>query len=135
MRGNLPLANLRVLVMEDELLIAMDVEQLCREHGASEVVLIHTLEGADEGLVARIAVDAGILDVELAGRSTLGVARGLAARGIPFVFATGHDDAGRLQGEFPGVAVVGKPYAGDALMAALAAALARPVSRGVSGGV
>lgn len=125
MRGDLPLAGMRVLVMEDEHLIAMDVELLCREHGAAEVVLVHALDEAGEMLADAAAPDAGILDVALAGQPTFGVARELAARGIPFVFATGHADAEGLFDGFPDVAVIGKPFAGGALMEALAAAIAR----------
>ena len=135
MRGDLPLAGMRVLVMEDEHLIAMDVELLCREHGAAEVVLVHALDEAGE-MLAEAVPDAGILDVALAGQPTFGVARELAARGIPFVFATGHADAEGLFDDFPDVAVIGKPFAGGALMEALAAAIARagPEAGARSGG-
>lgn len=125
MRGDLALAGMRILVMEDEHLIAMDVEMLCREHGAAEVVLVYALDAAGAMLAADAAPDAGILDVALAGQPTFGVARELTARGIPFVFATGHADAEGLFDDFPGVAVIGKPFAGGALIEALAAAIAR----------
>lgn len=121
--GDLALAGLRVLVMEDEILIAMDVEQLCREHGAAEVVLVHALEEAGEEAGGRF--DAAILDVALAGRSTFGFAEILAREGVPFVFATGHADAEGLFDAFPGVAVIGKPYGGGALIEALARAIAQ----------
>ena len=124
MRGDLPLAGLRVLVMEDELLIAMDVESLCREHGADEVILVHALDRTDDLLALNAAPDAGILDLSLAGLPTFDFARQLLAKGIPFVFATGHADDEGLFVDFPGVAVVGKPYAGGALINALAAAIA-----------
>ena len=119
--------------MEDEHLIAMDIEQLCREHGASEVLLVHALDKADQAFAESLCFDAGILDVALAGSSTLDFARRLLAAGIPFVFATGQTDADGMFDDFPGVAVIGKPYAGNRLIAALAAALAqdRPVSGGV----
>ncbi len=123
MRGDLPLAGLRILVMEDEHLIAMDVEQLCREHGASDIVLVHALDKAEKALAP--APDAGILDVALAGESTFGFARELAARGIPFVFATGHADENGLFSDFPEIAVIGKPYTGSRLIEALAASLGR----------
>lgn len=131
MRGDLPLAGLRILVMEDEHLIAMDVEQLCRDHGAADVVLVHALDRADQALSP--APDAGILDVALAGQSTFGIARELAARRIPFVFATGHADEAGLFADFPDVAVIGKPYAGARLIEALTASLSRaaPASGGV----
>lgn len=130
MRDDLPLAGLRILVMEDEHLIAMDVEQLCRDRGAADVLLVHALDKADQALAA--SPDAGILDVALAGQSTFGFARELAARRIPFVFATGHADEGGLFADFPDVAVIGKPYAGCRLIEALAASVAK--SGSASGG-
>lgn len=131
---NLALAGMRVLVMEDEILIAMDVEQLCREHGAAEVVLVHALDETDAALPAESHFDAAILDVALAGRSTLGFAGKLVAAGVPFIFATGHADAEGLFDEFPDVAVIGKPYGEAMLVGALARAIAAartPSSRGV----
>mgnify|MGYP001160564125 CR=1 FL=1 len=122
---DLPLVGLRVLVMEDEFLIAMDVEQLCRDHGAAEVVLVRTLDGLRSGPAAEAAFHAAILDVTLAGCSTLAFAAGLAERGVPFIFATGYAETEGLFDAFPGVPVVGKPYAGGALIEALAGAIAR----------
>ena len=126
--GNLALAGMRVLVMEDEILIAMDVEQLCRDHGAAEVVLVHALnkdglEGAPERPL-EAGIDAAILDVELAGDSTLPFAEKLVAASVPFVFATGHTEAVELFDAFPGVAVIGKPYGEHALIEALVLAIA-----------
>lgn len=132
---NLALAGMRVLVMEDEILIAMDVEQLCRDHGAAEVVVVHALEQEmHDGLLAQ-NFDAAILDVALGGQSTLPFAARLVARGVPFIFATGHvdnagqrDNAGRADNEslfedFPGVAIVGKPYGETMLIEALTRSL------------
>lgn len=131
---DLALAGMRVLVMEDEILIAMDVEQLCRDHGAAEVVLVHALGEAGPEAPAARGFDAAILDVALAGRSTLPFAGELAKAGVPFVFATGHADAEGLFDAFPDVAVIGKPYGENALMQALARAIAvarTPSSGGV----
>ena len=117
-----PLQGLRVLVLEDEFLIAMDVEQLCREHGAREVVLAR---GLDELPPDGSGFDAAVLDVMVKGRSTLELARTFMDRGIPFVFATGYANADDLFHAVAGVEVVEKPYAGEALMAAVARAIAR----------
>lgn len=105
--------------MEDEILIAMDVEQLCREHGAADVVLVHKLDEAGAAAPAGGAFDAAVLDVALAGRSTLGFAEKLLGEGVPFVFATGHADVEGLFAAFPEVAVIGKPYGGHALAGAI----------------
>lgn len=131
--GNLPLAGLSILVVEDELLIAMDVEQLCRDHGAADVILVHALDEEGVGPAAGVDFHAAILDAALGGRSTLGFAATLAATGVPFIFATGHADQEERFAAFPGVAVVGKPYAGRTLIDALVETIAR--GRAVSGGV
>ena len=65
------LDGLRILVLEDEFLIAMDVEQLCRDHGAGEVVIAGNLAEIDEdGLGTRF--DAAIVDLMLVGKPYAG---------------------------------------------------------------
>jgi CheY-like chemotaxis protein len=120
------LEGLRILVLEDEFLIAMDVEQLCRDHGAVDVTVARSLEEIGEGL----DVDAAIIDVLLNGVSTLDFAAGLEETGTPFVFASGYSDSGEVAKRFPDVAMVGKPYSGNDLIEAVAAACGRiPASR------
>lgn len=126
------LDGLHVLVMEDEFLIALDVEQLCRDHGASNVAIVRSLD--DFGPDSLDPFQAAIIDVMLDGRSTMDFAQQLLARSIPFVFATGYADSEDLFKGFDGVAVVGKPYSGNELMEALAGAIARR-PRDSSGGV
>lgn len=128
---DLALTGMRILVLEDEILIAMDVEQLCREHGADEVVLVHALDEAGKGPKVEGGFDAAILDVALAGRSTLPFAEKLSAAGVPFIFATGHAEAEGLFDAFPGVAVIGKPYGEAMMLEALLRAIA--ASRAPSG--
>lgn len=113
------LAGLRILVLEDEYLIAMDVEQLCRDHGAADVHIRRNLDEVENG---ELSFDAAIIDVMLHGRPTLDFARTLQARNVPFVFASGYADVDEIFAAFPGVAVVGKPYSGGDLVDALVAA-------------
>lgn len=117
------LSGLRLLIVEDEFLIAMDVEQLCRDHGAADAVVVSTAAALAAGTFSPADFDAAILDVMVEGQPTLDFARGLADHGIPFIFATGYSDRQDVFAAFPGVQVVGKPYAGDELVGALAAAL------------
>ena len=70
------LEGLQILVLEDEFLIAMDVEQLCRDHGALDVAVARSLEEIADGL----AFDAAIVDVLLGGVSTFDFAARLAVR-------------------------------------------------------
>jgi CheY-like chemotaxis protein len=88
-----PTTTLRILVVEDELMIRMLLEDMLGELG-------HTIAAAaariDEALeAARTAdVDLAILDVNLNGEPISPVADALVARGVPFVFATGYGEHG-----------------------------------------
>lgn len=127
------LEGMRVLVMEDEFLIAMDVEQLCRDHGATEVVIARNLDELGPDPFAGGPFHAAILDVMLAGHSTIGFAGQLRERRIPFVFATAYTEGGELSDAMPDVEIVPKPYGGPMLISALARAIGR--LREPSGGV
>jgi CheY-like chemotaxis protein len=121
------LEGLKILVLEDEFLIAMDVEQLCFDHGASGVTVARGLEE----VAGRTDFDAAIIDVLLDGVSTFDFAAGLKEAGTPFVFASGYSDNADVAKRFPGVTLVGKPYSGTDLIEAVAAACGRvPASGG-----
>jgi CheY-like chemotaxis protein len=86
------LQGLRVLILEDQALIAMDLEASLSEAGvivasvcASSAQALKALESAE--------IDAAILDLHLHGETSLAVAEDLEKRGIPFIFATGQGDA------------------------------------------
>lgn len=119
-----PLDGLRILVLEDEPLIAMDVEQLCRDNGASEVSIVRGLGEIDEPALIS-GFDAAIIDMMLGGVSTLDFAKRLLTRGLPFVFASGYSDLDEIKSTFPGIVLVEKPYAGEDLVEAVASAWAR----------
>jgi DNA-binding response OmpR family regulator len=121
------LEGLRILLLEDEFLIAMDVEQLCRDYGAVDVAVAYSLEEIGDG----IDFDAAILDVMVGGVSTFDFAARLEKAGTPFVFASGYSDIAEVARRFPAVAMIGKPYAGNDLVTAVAAACGRiPASGG-----
>lgn len=113
------LDGLRILVLEDEFLIAMDVEQICRDDGAADVVIARSLTDA-EAATSSSNFDAAILDLLLGNVSTLPFAATLQERGVPFVFASGYTDLDDIATSFPGVKIVGKPYSGDDILSALA---------------
>lgn len=117
------LDGLQILILEDEYLIAMDVEQLCRDHGAHDVRIIPRLEELPADLLGTF--DVAIVDLKLEGQSTLPFAELLLARGKPFVFATGYTDNPEITAAFPGVPVVGKPYSGSDVINAVASVCGR----------
>ena len=113
------LEGLRILVLEDEFLIAMDVEQVCRDHGALDVIIKRSLGEVEHLPEGGLDFDAAVLDMRLGSTSTLDFARSLMDAGMPFVFATGYSDPGETAESFPGVPVVTKPYLSSDLVEAL----------------
>lgn len=118
------LDGLRVLLLEDEPLIAMDVEQLCRDNGAADVVTVRALDDIDVQAIPS-SFDVAIVDLMLDGLPTLDFAQSLLKTGVPFVFASGHSDAEEIAKAFPDTAFITKPYAGADLMNAVAKASGR----------
>lgn len=116
---DISLKGLRVLILEDEILIALDLEQLFRDLGVEEVIVARNLDdvAADAGF------DVAVLDIMLAGRSTVEFASVLFSRGVPFVFATGRSDAAQLLADLPGVPIVDKPFSNEALIRAVTEAM------------
>jgi CheY-like chemotaxis protein len=117
------LSNLRILLLEDDFLIAMHVESLCRDHGAAEVVVRHGLDELDEKAVKHF--DVAIIDVMLSGVSALPFAERLAKSRRPFVLASAYVEVEEVMKDFPGVPVIGKPFAGNDLIEAVARAAGR----------
>jgi CheY-like chemotaxis protein len=130
-----PLKDLRILVMEDEFLIAMDVEQLCQDHGAEEVIILRTLKELGDQPVGDRGINVAVVDVMLAGESTVEFAKTLQDNNVPFVFATGYAENENLFEAFPGIRVVGKPYAGPTLITAIVEAVNQGQGQPISGGV
>ena len=112
------LAGRRILVVEDEPIVAMCLEDMLDELGC---VTIGPASRLADGLsLARgEALDAAILDINLAGERSNAIAEALHARGIPFAFASGYGAAP----EGFGAPMIEKPYRtgdiGDALAALL----------------
>lgn len=79
----------RVLVVDDEALIAMMLSDLLAEYGHETVGPAYS-ESQALALVDSTKIDAAILDVTLGDHDCFAVAHALDARGIPFAFATGH---------------------------------------------
>lgn len=82
------LAGRRVLVVEDEYLIARDLEYSLQQAGADVAGPVPDVQQALM-LIEADALDAAILDVNLRGDSVYAVADRLTASGVPYLFATG----------------------------------------------
>ncbi|MBO1073475.1 PAS domain-containing protein [Roseomonas marmotae] len=86
-----PLAGRRVLVVEDEALIAAEIGAVLRSAGCCVLGPAATVEQAMR-LAETSAIDLAVLDVNLGGQASFPVADLLARRGVPVVFATGYGD-------------------------------------------
>jgi CheY-like chemotaxis protein len=117
-------AGLRVLLAEDEPLIAMDGEAVLQGMGVQLVVLARSLS---EGMAAMASstFDAAFLDLRLGADTSLPLAEQLADAGVPFAFLTGYQgDA--IPAAFKGRPVVAKPFTPDLLLQALLTMLRKP---------
>jgi CheY-like chemotaxis protein len=107
----------RLLIVEDEFLIAVMLEDMLTELDFSVAGIASNPARALE-LIASTAFDAAILDVNLDGCDSFGVAAALRERQIPFIFTTGYGSA-RVLPEFAHHPVVQKPYRLEELSEAL----------------
>lgn len=96
----------RILVLEDEFLIALEASEALEDFGATVVGPAHDIETALE-LVRSSVIDAALLDVNIRGALSLPVAAALEEKGVLVVFATGYGDSLATGGHG---AVIGKPY-------------------------
>lgn len=116
------LDGMRVLLVEDQMLIAMDAENHLREMGAAAVAVAASAETAVES-IARSVPDVAVLDVNLGDGTSAEAAEALAERGVPYIFASGYQDVGMIPVHLRAAPLVRKPYSPDDLAAALVLAL------------
>lgn len=115
--------QLRILIVEDEALVAMMLEDIVTELGHQVVAIVGQLPRAIES-ARTLEVDLAILDLNLNGQRTDELPPILTARGIPFVFATGYGAAG-VDPAWAHVPVLQKPFQPRDLEIAIERALAR----------
>lgn len=117
-RPALPRAPERVLVVEDNLVIALDAEDMLRQLGAREVDVAGGVRDALQ-LLSGQRPGFALLDVNLGDETSLPVAERLKSLGVPFAFATGYgEDAGPIAG-FADAPVIKKPYTAENVAQAL----------------
>ncbi|MBO3761270.1 HWE histidine kinase domain-containing protein [Ciceribacter sp. L1K22] len=110
--------DMSLLLVEDQILIAMDAETMLADNGIQDVV---TANSSDMALthLKTFTPDVALLDINLGSGTSVPVAEELVRRGIPFIFATGYDDRTALPQELLSVPVVRKPYDADELISAI----------------
>lgn len=118
--------GLRILVVEDEFMIAMAVEAVVTDAGGVVVDMAATLEQA-LAMARTEEFDAALLDINLNGEASFPVASVLCERGIPYAFVTGY---GRqmVPEAFASAPILTKPYARSDLIRTLRAIVSAPSS-------
>jgi CheY-like chemotaxis protein len=99
----------RILVVEDEILLALDLELFLESQGSNVLGSANSVKAA-LAMVEAEHPDAVTLDMNLNGESSAPVAAALQERGIPFVFVTGNDRTDLDYPAFDDVPLVRKPY-------------------------
>jgi CheY-like chemotaxis protein len=115
------LRGIRLLLVEDESLVAMLVEDLLAELGCEVVASPASVKDALPAVEAG-GFDVALLDVNIAGEHVEPVAEALAARGIPVVFASGYGRHG-VPSRYAAAPMLAKPFDIHELAQALSASL------------
>ncbi len=118
----LPLSGRRILVVEDEYLIAIEMERWLQEAGAEVAGPVPDTERA-LALIETEALDAAVLDVHLNGEPAYVVADRLTERGVPYLFATGEVRIAEGS-DYCSHAILGKPILDEELLRAVSRLIA-----------
>jgi DNA-binding response OmpR family regulator len=118
--GSTLLDRCSILVVEDEPLIALDVQTALSNAGAEVIAAADAADAAR--LVASSKLNAAILDVDLGDLDCWVVCRLLARAGVPFVFYTGYAQSEVFK-DWPDARVLPKPASADQIVATVAAVL------------
>jgi DNA-binding response OmpR family regulator len=121
-----PLSGVRLLVVDDEFLVAVHLEMLLDDFGSEVAGVASTVERALE-LVRTERLDGVLLDCNLNGESSAPVATELKSRSTPFVLVTGYGGLD-LDIAFNGAPRLSKPFVAHTFEATLAAVF-RPATR------
>ncbi len=118
------LAGLKILVVEDTLLVAESICDILEHVGC---VVVGPAARADSALALtrEAELDGAVLDVNLAGERSFSVAAALDALQVPYVFVTGYDDVDALSHAYRQAPRLNKPFHGRSLIEALGQLVAR----------
>jgi DNA-binding response OmpR family regulator len=109
----------RILVVEDDVLIAMELGERLADMGYDVLGPAHTLAEAEAVLASGAPPDAALLDANIAGQSSVALGATLARRGVPLAFCTGYDKIKNLPPELARAPILTKPIGDADLIAGL----------------
>jgi CheY-like chemotaxis protein len=113
-----PLEGIAVLLVEDNMLIALEAEQMLTDLGARLVVSASTLRAAEDAISAH-ELGFAMLDISVGGETSFDLARRLRSVGMPYIFASGYGDQVALDSDHSASVIVQKPYERDHLRRAI----------------
>jgi CheY-like chemotaxis protein len=122
------LRDCRILVVEDEYLIAMTLQDALESLGSVVVGPVPSVKKAMETIASDPDIDAAIVDINLGGAMAYPVADALLARKIPFVFTSGYE-TDVLRTRYPQIRNCNKPYLFPDMEKALTKAMSAPKQR------
>ncbi|MFQ1699670.1 HWE histidine kinase domain-containing protein [Loktanella agnita] len=111
-----------VLVLEDNMVIALDASDILSANGADRVHMSSSVDDALKVLEDN-PISFALLDVNLGKQTSLPVAEQLAARNTPFILATGYGDAESITANYPSAIIANKPFTAESLTKAINACL------------
>jgi DNA-binding response OmpR family regulator len=103
------LAGMRILVVEDEMLIALLIQQMLQELCCEVIGPVSSVEEA-VGAVRAQPIDGALLDMSLNGKSSSPAAHDLIDHAVPFLLITGYDASDRDSPVFQTASRIGKPF-------------------------
>jgi DNA-binding NtrC family response regulator len=123
MRDDKPLSGRRVLIVEDEMIIAWALADMLTRIGC---VVVGRAASVNQALamIEAADIDVALLDINLNGVKSYPVAAALAARGVPFVFSTGYHNE-NLPDDYKSLPMLQKPFNDSTLANMLAKVLMR----------
>lgn len=110
---------MRILIVEDDFLIAMALEDILVDAG-HEVLGPFPTSAEAVAALASVPVDGAILDVRVSGGDSMPVASDLTRRGCPFVFVTGFGAPGMVPPAFAHARRLSKPYSAEDVLSIVA---------------
>ncbi|MFN3619152.1 hypothetical protein [Sphingorhabdus sp.] len=117
----LRLANLRIMVVEDEVLVAMAIEDALVSAGATVIGPAMTVSSGLVLLDREDEIDGAILDINVDNELVFPIAERLRDQGIPVIFHTAYANNVEMQATFPDAIICTKPALNEELVAVAAA--------------
>jgi DNA-binding NtrC family response regulator len=107
------------LVVEDNMIIAMEAEEILRDLGYADCHVCGSVRGAMQ-IISDNSIGFALLDIDLGNETSEEIAALLQAKGTPFIFASGYSEFPEIADTLAGVPVVNKPYTGNDIAEAIA---------------